>query len=62
MLTEKGQKEAKIMGTIIVMLDNGWDEKDIAESLSISRVDVIQRILQISNTINEYSRSGEEYN
>lgn len=61
MLTKKGETEAKIMGTIVVMLDEGWDEKDIAEALGISRFEACQRIGRIANIVDTYMLDAEEW-
>lgn len=54
MLTEKGKNEALVLGTIIVMLDHGCLEKDIAEDLGISRMEVAQKIAKIATIMDEY--------
>lgn len=54
MLTEKGKVEATIMGTIIVLLEDGSDLKTIAEELGVSRIEAGQRIARIATTIEEF--------
>ena len=54
MLTEKGKSEATIMGTIIVMLEDGCDLKTIAEELGVSRMEAAGRIARIATSIDEF--------
>jgi hypothetical protein len=54
MLTEKGKAEAAIMGTIIVMLEDGADLKTIAEELGVPRMEAVQRIARIATSLEKF--------
>lgn len=51
MLTEKGRAEAAIMGTLVVMLEEGCDLKTIAEELGASWMEAARRIVRIATAI-----------
>lgn len=59
MLTIKGETEAKIMGTIMVMLETGLDEKTIAEELGINRIEVAHKIAKIACIIDTYINDAD---
>lgn len=54
MLTDKGKAEAAIMGTLVVMLEEGWDLKTIAEELGVSRMEAGERIARIAIAIEKF--------